>query len=735
MSIADGLLSGLAAPLPVPGASLPLNLAPYAGSPNDILEGHDARYDLLVKSLEANSKLREKLLKDQLEEDYGMGQNKMSEFVGSDPQSRRQYFLAKLAENPGGGEPSPQPAGGDFGGLADLTAENIANAAQSQVQSQEPVEQSLPPEVQPPPPPSPPPPQRPARYTPTGGEVTPLRRAMQFRDFNSALAAQRQVDPIQPKPVEPPPPPPAPPEMGYFERAKQLGSDFLDTTERYGRRLVRSGARGVQQLANYGIRNSDFLESLVDDDQEALLLASLAESNTGEDRQFYIDQLNQLSRSKQPGVAPEKSSDRDFNFGGYTFSRDYDVRTQEQQDRIKRLSDAYSRVQDGSRPYNEVDNPYAVFRREFLDNQKKQYPDTEGAADRAQRAENYYGPAFDYYYGRNSQGGLRGPDEVPLYQDSLYNIGSDALSGIQRGAGNLYDSASSGLTRFREALGNLPDEARAFIDPSSVAQPKPVPLQSIDTIGVGSGMATDAAVDLATQLGVPLSSEGNIDIQEAGIQLNSLLSDTSDTESMDRALSSLELMSKSLPPEQVTRAIVAMEPRVLGDLQSIVTKGSDQEAIAAIEKLDPQYADKLYRFMELSSRYVMPQMSSRSYAGNKISPVRRATPEEVARTGGLVDRVMQHAPFTSQYIDPRTGIIDTEFLGTGIRNGEGQFFRLPDDGAPGTLLYNPQTGEFNREYFGNLDDIPELPPEYEGRLRASYEESDDRFLPTMGRYF
>lgn len=106
MSLSDKFYEGLSAPLPVAGAQMPTDLVPYAGGPLDALEQHKQKYkqiDYMNRLSERTSKKLRKQLADaetDYETDYeGDDMDKIS-FVGSDPLSRRAYYLQKLAENP-----------------------------------------------------------------------------------------------------------------------------------------------------------------------------------------------------------------------------------------------------------------------------------------------------------------------------------------------------------------------------------------------------------------------------------------------------------------------------------------------------------------------------------------------------------------------------------------------------------------------------------------------------------
>ena len=116
MSISDGFRAGLSQPLTVQGSQLPVTMAEYAGHPDDILKQHDMVYEQLLKQQQRAEELRAERQRQQAEELRAERQEegyKMSEFIGSNPISRRQYLLTKMADGPeaanGGNLETPPP--------------------------------------------------------------------------------------------------------------------------------------------------------------------------------------------------------------------------------------------------------------------------------------------------------------------------------------------------------------------------------------------------------------------------------------------------------------------------------------------------------------------------------------------------------------------------------------------------------------------------------------------------
>ena len=82
-------------------------------------------------------------------------------------------------------------------------------------------------------------------------------------------------------------------------------------------------------------------------------------------------------------------------------------------------------------------------------------------------------------------------------------------------------------------------------------------------------------------------------------------------------------------------------------------------------------------------------------------------------------------------------VIDTELGYTGSGSGGGKWYVVPGtrDQFGSTLLFNPQTGEFNREWGGTFNDFEDLPPRYSDALHSAFQKQEDSFLPTLGTYF
>ena len=487
-----------------------------------------------------------------------------------------------------------------------------------------------------------------------------------------------------------------PPEKSYLDRAKGFFSDVGDSLKGMGSRIVRQGTQGLQQAANYGLRNSEFLEGLVDDDQEARIMASLAQGATGRDRQFYLDQLARFT-------------DKGPNYRG---------RTQGQQTRMEAL-------RGGN---------YEALRNMHLSEQaaKRYGPDEPITPEIMKEMDQDYGQAFDMYYGRGDEAkrlGIRRLD-----QDSF---------------GAMYDDAGSAYRRARDARSKddqVATDPKRFVAATSIKG---------DTQGISQETQgwinqnmpeianTDNPVALGNQLQV-LFNQGD-----------------------PKAMDALERIGKDLPPQQMTRVLMTAMPNAL-QMGKNLEGMSDDEAIAYVQSLPPKQQEQLDRFIDLSAKYIAPNMrGSQEGFGNitedmrdkglrRVNRVRRATSDEVSEHGGLFDRMFNYLPFNAQYIDeskiirdPKTGkvtgykgdAIDTEGGYTGFGSGEGKFYKVPGSdqgnlgGLLGTLYFNPQTGEFNREWGPDNYDEEELPSRYSDALLQAMQRAESSSLPTAGLYF
>ena len=442
------------------------------------------------------------------------------------------------------------------------------------------------------------------------------RRAQRMRSLSGAYQQELQGRPQKPQ---------APaPEPGYLDRARGFFSDVGDSLKGMGSRVVRQGTQGLQQLANYGLRNSEFLEGLVDDDEEARILASLAQGSTGKDRQMYLKQLEDFTKSRKAGE------------GG---------RTQEQLDNMRLLgADGYDALK-------------IMHLKEQADKLGLDFKDDAVF----EQMDKDYGQAFDMYYGRGDEAkrlGIR-----PLEDDSF---------------GTMFSDARNRFNAFRRAKQERSPQAKAVTDPKTVA-PKRTPFTPISTIPV-ENFSPDTVSYLQSELG------DDVDISSPGALGNAISpyfrSPQKDT--IDKGMRMLEYMAADLEPPQMNKILMTSFPESLNAGKAI-SGMTDDEAIAYVNNMSEDELYKLDKFTSFASRYIAPEYT--------------------------------------QEAKPRPGNTS---------------YRVPDADALGsTLLFNPQTGEFNREYIRNpFAKAPEdLPPRYNEALREAMRRAEERFLPTAGLYF
>ena len=352
MSLSDGYLQGLAAPIAVPGAQLPTDLTAYAGGPLDVLKMHEAKYKALDRAQRHSDKQSRKMLAEleQAKHEYYNQTEDDSDkvgFVSHNPILRRQYLLKAASQYEGEALPPPELASAPTPGLERASTEGgslsveprpdinispddseyrrledwevrvresgpssghqlaygtrevpIVNVNSSRAYtSPSPTPWTGAPEDRPD-----------RRYTvrPStsaneqgtlgygqtygAGKLTPFRRAQGFRDLERAFKGQENVYKNRPafKPKVPEPP-------SYWDRAKGMADTVGDSLKGMGTRVVRQGTKGLQQLGSWATRKpNSLLESWVDDEQEAMMLSSLIHSSSGAQKEFYKKQLDEM---------------------------------------------------------------------------------------------------------------------------------------------------------------------------------------------------------------------------------------------------------------------------------------------------------------------------------------------------------------------------------------------------------------------------------------------------------
>jgi hypothetical protein len=524
------------------------------------------------------------------------------------------------------------------------------------------------------------------------GTNTAYRRALALQDMAAAFDQQLKTDPTpgnlspQNTTTEPAPEP----EKGYWDRTKGFFGDVGDSLKGMGARVVRQGTQGLQQAANYGLRNSEFLEGLVDDDEEARMLVSLAQGSTGDQRTMYLQQLEALTKRRN-------------NPKG---------RTEEQQARMNSL----------------VDNDYSALRDIHLQEQAVKRYGQEYVANNwgnglKEEMDKDYGQAFDMYYGQGAEADRLGIK--PLQDDSFRAM---------------YDDTTNRFNAFRRAKQERSPEQKVVTDPKTVV-PKPEKFKPLATIPVD-----DLSPDT---MGYLRDNFKDIDIsnpEELGLAIQDRLMSNG-----PEAMRALEYMATDLQPHQMNKVLMTSMPKML-TIGENLGKMTDEEAISFVNSLPPAQQEQLDYFTDFTARYIAPNVTGASMSrsdslGNPtINRVREATDKEIEDHGSWADRAMNWGPLSylnTQYIDESkldqegADVIDTELGYTGSGSGGGKWYVVPGtrDQSGSTLLFNPQTGEFNREWGGTYKNYEDLPPRYSDSLHSAFQKQEDSFLPTPGTYF
>ena len=682
MSLSDSFRQGLSTPVPVAGAGLPTDLTLYVGGPLDPLKAHEAKYKQLDRMQRMSDRESKKMLAEAAEAEHQYYGDREEEdmdkvsYVPSHPLLRRQYLL-KMAQGinpPPEPEPAPPSAPEPLGRSYYPTPEPepapkptlaAEPAPEFEVDNTQPVRERG---------------QRLQRKQDAFSEQqqgstdaragnTAYRRALGVRDINTAYNKQLGM------------PPPPPEEKGYWDRTKGFFSDVGDSLKGMGSRVVRQGTQGLQQAANYGLRNSEFLEGLVDDDQEARLMSSLAQGATGANKKYYLDQL-----------------DRFTGRGGANLPTG---RSQAQQTRMEALR---------SGDYNALRDQHLV------EQATKRYGTAQPITPEIMKEmDEEYGQAFDMYYGRGDEAkrlGIRSLD-----QDSF---------------GAMYDDAGSAYRRARDSRAK---DDQVATDPKRFVAATSIKGDTEGLSGKTQGWINQEIPELA-----------NTDNPVAlGTKLQ-VLFDQGDP----KAMQALEMIGTDLGPQQMTRVLMTAMPQAL-QMGKQLEGMSDEEAIAHIQSLHPRKQEQLDKFIDLANKYIAPNMrGSQEGFGTRtqdmqdkglrrVNRVRRATDEDISEHGGPLDYAASFLPGIAQY-RTEDNTIDNELGWTGFGSGEGKFYRVPGTGdstlgLKGTLYFNPQTGEFNREWGPSNYAEEELPSRYSDALHQAMQRAESRWLPTAGMWF
>lgn len=697
MSLSDGFVQGLSTPVPVAGAGLPTDMTLYAGGPLDPLKAHEAKYKQLERMQRMADRQSAQMLAEAEKADYEYYGDREEDdldkvsFVSNHPLLRRKY-LYKMAQTPATPTPTPMdPEIRDTSleeGLSGYNADTFSGESRpvrDQTNTQRRVsdpnqyefkmEQGAPYEVK----------NEQGNVTSRGFQQNPTgvvrsstydpkststayRRAQGLRDTYQAYNKQKTFDPSSPMPGTPEA------EPSFWDKTKGVFSDVGDSLKGMGSRVVRQGTRGLQQAANYGMRNSELLAGLVDDDEEAKILSSLAASSSGPDRMQYLKQLQQLRDAEGDVRAvtdPNNNSSTNFTYRP-------EGRTLAQQQAIDRLAggDPSANSQDDITSY--TPEMYQALRQSHLEDQarNKGYSFAPGnlTGNRLQNMQDQYGQAFDMYYGRGDEAKGLGINE--LKDDSF---------------GQMYSDTKDRFNAYRRAKGQLPQDQQALTDPKTLQ-----PVNSVIPQGGDLSANTRSFVD---------EHFPNLDYNnpQAFGQAMQGAFEAGDA----NAFKALEYIGRDVGPQHMTRLLMSSMPKAL-QMGRDLNNMSDEEAIAFIQNMPAEQQDQLDSFINLTSKYIAPKLEGTSggFGQDQLTQEQR-------------DKGLQRVN----------------------SSGEGDWYPVPGSdegnmlGALGTLYFNPETGEFNREWGpGNFFDR-ELPPRYREALNRALQRDSKSILPNPGMYF
>jgi hypothetical protein len=702
MSLSDGFVQGLSTPVPVAGAGLPIDMTPYAGGPLDPLKEHEAKYKQLERMQRMADRQSAKMLAEAQEAEYKYYGDREEDdldkvsFVSNHPLLRRQYLL-KMAQTPATpAAPTSTPMDPEIrdtsleGGLSSYNTNTFSGEnrpVRDQINTQRRVsdpnqyefemEQGDPYEVK----------DEQGNVTSSGYQQNPTgvvrsstydpkstsnayRRAQGLRDTYQAYNKQKTFDPSSPMPGTPEA------EPSFWDRTKELAGDVGDSLKGMGSRVVRQGTRGLQQAANYGMRNSEFLAGLVDDDEEAKILSSLAASSSGPDRTQYLNQLQQLRDAKGDARAvtdPNNNSSTNFTYRP-------EGRTLAQQQAIARLSGGDPSANSQSDLTSYTPEMYQALRQSHMEDQarNKGYRFTPGnlTGNNLQEMQGQYGQAFDMYYGRG---------------DEAKRLGINELK--DDGFGQMYSDTKDRFNAYRRAKGQLPKDQQALTDPKALQPVESVIPQGGDLSANTRSFVNDhfPGLDYSDPQAFGQAMQGAFEEGDAN------------------AFKALEYIGRDVGPQHMTRLLMTSMPDTL-QMGKDLNNMSDEEAIAFIQNMPAEKQEQLDSFINLTSKYVAPKLEGAE--------------------GGF-----GQGNLTQEQKDKGLQQVNS--------SGEGDWYPVPGSdessfGIGGTLYFNPETGEFNREWGpGNYyrDYNRELPPRYQEALHKALQRDSKSILPNPGMYF
>ncbi len=702
MSLSDKFYEGLSAPLPVSGAQMPTDLVPYAGGPLDALEQHKQKYKQLDYLNRLSERTSKKLLKQlaKAETEYEEEDMDKISFVGSNPVSRRAYYLQKLAQDPATIS-APDPT----------DPSQIMSIDPTQQQSTAPAPlQSLPtaPRVM-------------SSITPqANSQIKPIRGNSTVNpDYDlKGFGDQQQADPSQLAQREarnPTPPEPAK-QPAYSNQYNNGQTRFVgDKAQDLGdsgdvaRRLGEFGsAVGRYRKKKYVPRERErgFFDNLMHNVEHYGTRAARGLSTAA-----------QMGASKLYDVANQGGYLSDDSFIGRNIAQDYrESLNREMADINASLYHAYGgagnqansgvyadrfrnmdmdlKTQGLQGPQNDLLNAN-TFREDQILRQLKQRsdfnrltPDQRANLERgiADRINNFYGFDVDGRPNRLGTGRISDDLDGTAFNRALRESGNQMMTNPM----SIINQAET----LNQMLSDNPGmaaslEARFGQEAKKAGQP----------------LATYVANQVASGLDPRLAL---VDAGAEGIEDDIYETDDQRSQRYENSRRITQDILDSMSPENKAQFIRSVNPAVVQRAEEInaLMESDPQRALSEINAMDPEEARYLLDQISMFSQYISPETAGRvmDYDKYKISEDDENFFGGLFNFGGsdIVNRARQQVGAGGN-IDDLTGAARDRVFGyNSMRDTPKGRFYLAERGNLGDTFFNPETGEVNYELGGDM---------------------------------
>lgn len=719
MSLSDKFYEGLSAPLPVVGAQMPTDLVPYAGSPLDALKQHEQKYKQLDYMNSLSDRTSKRLLKILAEAETEYGEEDMDKvsFVGSDPLSRRAYYLQKLAEPAGSTAPTEQesldPQRRPF---VDVSFKDPADNVSMPTESEVPL-----------PPPEPPKPPKPTgpNITYTEDETLDPRdisaiearnRQLGLPSLNATTREERDADYIIDRGIVRPADPEQRPSSYVGSQRRELGNSgqTLNTIDRFARRFNQSvppvakpktlpsepvDNRSMYQrltdgLYHYGTRAARGLSTGAQ--MGASYLYDKAQENKYLDPDTYLG--GALDYYGQRGALADQMARVNASLA-HSYGRDErDPSSRLYADRLRRI-DVDPRAAGIQTREDLLDR--GNFKNQIIDDKMSIYKDRGYTPEQMAEMRGSASRVFDNYYGvRGNQAG------TPLIRDDL--DGTSLLHGIT----DIEDSIRTGFRRAQNFVGATPSiqptrttirasELRAMMESNPEIRDQIESAYGESAAKLNMGLADYAAQRLASDF--TLEPPNDSEIKETPEQRaarfatsRDLLTDLVDTMPQEDRLSFIQKVN----PDAVNKAV---------DL-SLLLNSDPNRALSEINNMDRTQARYMMDFLQAVSPYVLGGDTTYPERLDPSSFETRADRDDFFPSLGGVDIVNPalQAVGGGAELDQMTGDARRNVYGFNSMHelpaSEGRYY-LVDDGNLINTYYNPTTGDIVRKLFTDIGNL------------------------------